>query len=75
MARFLANGSSMKAPFKTATPARRAGQEDTATSEAALCIRAEDVAIARHDVADTSAMNQWRAVVRSETPERRRSFE
>lgn len=37
--------------------------------EAALCIRAEDVVIARHDVADSSVMNQWRAVVRSETPE------
>jgi hypothetical protein len=29
-----------------------------AGNEAALCIRAEDVAIARHDVTDTSVMNQ-----------------
>jgi len=35
--------------------------------DAALCIRAEDVVIARHDVADSSVMNQWPAVVRSET--------
>ena len=37
--------------------------------EAALCVRAEDVTIALHDTADLSAVNQWRAVVRSETPE------
>jgi molybdate transport system ATP-binding protein len=47
----------------------RAEAPAPAGHEAALCIRAEDVAIARHDVADTSVMNQWRAVVRSETPE------
>jgi molybdate transport system ATP-binding protein len=37
--------------------------------EAAVCIRAEDVAIARHDVTDSSVMNRWRAIVRSESPE------
>ena len=37
--------------------------------EAALCIRAEDVAIARHDAVDSSAMNRWRGVVRSEARE------
>lgn len=37
--------------------------------EAVLCIRAEDVTIALHDAADLSAINRWRAVVRSETPE------
>ena len=37
--------------------------------EAALCIRAEDVAIARRDVSDSSVMNRWRAVVRSAVPE------
>ena len=37
--------------------------------EAALCVRAEDVTIALHDAADLSAVNRWRAVVRSETPE------
>jgi len=37
--------------------------------EAALCIRAEDVALARHEVIDSSAMNRWRAVVRSEARE------
>ena len=52
-----------------------AGQEVRAQApaeaghEAALCIRAEDVALARHDVADSSVMNRWRARVRSETPE------
>jgi molybdate transport system ATP-binding protein len=35
--------------------------------DAALCIRAEDVVIARHDVTDSSVMNRWPAVVRSET--------
>ncbi len=38
-------------------------------SEVALCIRAEDVVVARHDVEDLSSMNRWRAVVRSETPD------
>ena len=37
--------------------------------EAALCIRAEDVAIAHQAPADLSATNRWRAVVRSESPE------
>jgi len=31
--------------------------------EAALLIRAEDVALARHDVGDSSVMNRWRATV------------
>ena len=50
-----------------------AGQEIRAEApapaghEAALCIRAEDVAIARHDVVESSVMNQWRATVQSET--------
>jgi molybdate transport system ATP-binding protein len=35
--------------------------------DAALCIRAEDVVIARHDVTDSSVMNRWPAVVRTET--------
>jgi molybdate transport system ATP-binding protein len=35
--------------------------------EVALCIRAEDVVVARREAADLSAMNRWRAVVRSET--------
>ncbi|HEY5616969.1 MAG TPA: ABC transporter ATP-binding protein [Vicinamibacterales bacterium] len=47
----------------------RAEAPAPAGHEAALCIRAEDVAIARHDVVDSSVMNQWRAVVRSEMPE------
>lgn len=37
--------------------------------EAVLCVRAEDVTIALHDTTDLSAVNRWRAVVRSETPE------
>jgi molybdate transport system ATP-binding protein len=37
--------------------------------EAALCIRAEDVAIALHDADDLSTVNRWRAVIRSEAPE------
>jgi molybdate transport system ATP-binding protein len=37
--------------------------------EAALCIRAEDVTIARHPATDISATNQWRAIVRSEVVE------
>jgi molybdate transport system ATP-binding protein len=31
--------------------------------EAALLIRAEDVALARHDVSDSSVMNRWRATI------------
>ena len=37
--------------------------------EAALCIRAEDVVIATHDVTDSSVMNRWPGVVHSETPQ------
>ena len=37
--------------------------------ETALCIRAEDVTIARHPATDISATNQWQAVVRSEVVE------
>jgi molybdate transport system ATP-binding protein len=37
--------------------------------EAALLVRAEDVTIALNDTAGLSAVNQWRAVVRSESPE------
>jgi molybdopterin-binding protein len=37
--------------------------------EVALCIRGEDVMIARTADADMSAMNRWRGVVRTETPE------
>lgn len=37
--------------------------------EAALCVRAEDVTIALHDTSDVSAVNRWRAIVRSDTPE------
>jgi molybdate transport system ATP-binding protein len=44
----------------------RAEAPASAGHQAALCIRAEDVAIARHGVVDSSVMNQWRAVVRSE---------
>jgi molybdate transport system ATP-binding protein len=47
----------------------RAAAPADAGHEAALCIRAEDVTIALHDAADLSAINRWRAVVRSETPE------
>ncbi len=39
------------------------------TEEVALCIRAEDVLVARSAAADMSAMNRWPGVVRSETPE------
>jgi molybdate transport system ATP-binding protein len=38
-------------------------------NEVALCIRAEDVVIARRSDADMSAMNRWTCVVRAETPE------
>ena len=47
----------------------RAEAPAPAGHEAALCIRAEDVVIARHDVVDSSVMNQWRAIVRSEVTE------
>jgi molybdate transport system ATP-binding protein len=47
----------------------RAQAPADAGHEAALCIRAEDVALARHDVADSSVMNRWRAIVVSETTE------
>ena len=47
----------------------RAAAPAGAGHEAALCIRAEDVTIALHDAVDLSAINRWRAVVRSETPE------
>jgi len=46
-----------------------AGQEVCAQAptdeghEAALLIRAEDVALARHDVTDSSVMNRWRATI------------
>jgi molybdate transport system ATP-binding protein len=39
------------------------------TAEVALCIRAEDVLIARSADGELSAMNRWRGVVRSFTPE------
>jgi molybdate transport system ATP-binding protein len=47
----------------------RAEAPAAAGHEAALCIRAEDVVIARHDVTESSVMNRWPAVVRSETPQ------
>ena len=47
----------------------RAAAPADAGREAALCIRAEDVTISLHDAVDLSAINRWRAVVRSETPE------
>jgi molybdate transport system ATP-binding protein len=37
--------------------------------EAALCIRAEDVAIARHASLDSSAVNRWHGIVKSEAAE------
>ena len=52
-----------------------AGQEVCAEApaaaghEAALCIRAEDVALARHAPDDLSAVNRWRAIVESSTVE------
>jgi molybdate transport system ATP-binding protein len=45
----------------------KVGAHGTVGTEVALCIRAEDVAVARHETHDTSAMNTWPAVVRSET--------
>ncbi|HEY6360888.1 MAG TPA: ABC transporter ATP-binding protein [Vicinamibacterales bacterium] len=36
-------------------------------SEVALCIRAEDVVVARHESHELSSMNRWHAIVRSET--------
>jgi molybdate transport system ATP-binding protein len=47
----------------------RAAAPADAGHEAALCIRAEDVTIALHDSVELSAINRWRAVVRSEAPE------
>ncbi len=47
----------------------KVGADGGVGTEVALCIRAEDVVVARHDVEDLSAMNRWRAVVRSETPD------
>jgi molybdate transport system ATP-binding protein len=47
----------------------RAAAPAAAGHDAALCIRAEDVAIALHDAVDLSAVNRWRAIVRSETVE------
>lgn len=52
-----------------------AGQEIRAQApagaghEAALLIRAEDVALARHDVSDSSVMNRWRATVMTQATE------
>ncbi|MBI3046738.1 MAG: ABC transporter ATP-binding protein [Acidobacteria bacterium] len=47
----------------------RAQAPAEAGHEAALCIRAEDVALARHDVTDSSVMNRWRATIVTETME------
>ena len=47
----------------------RAEAPPPGAGEVALCIRAEDVVIARTADADMSAMNRWVGVVRSETPE------
>ena len=47
----------------------RAAAPAEAGHEIALCIRAEDVTIALHDAVDLSAINRWRALVRSEAPE------
>jgi molybdate transport system ATP-binding protein len=44
----------------------RVGAHGSVGAEVALCIRAEDVVVASHDAPDLSAMNRWRAVVRSE---------
>jgi molybdate transport system ATP-binding protein len=41
----------------------RAEAPAAAGHDAALLIRAEDVALARHDVSDSSVMNRWRATV------------
>ena len=46
----------------------RAAAPAGAGHEAALCIRAEDVTIALHDLDDPSTINRWRAVVRTEDP-------
>ena len=45
----------------------RASVQGRVGSEVAVCIRAEDVTVALHDMLDVSAMNHWPAVVRSET--------
>ena len=47
----------------------RAEAPADAGHEAALLIRAEDVALARHDVSDSSVMNRWRATVVAHAPE------
>jgi molybdate transport system ATP-binding protein len=47
----------------------RASAHGAVGTEVALCIRAEDVVVAPHDSPDLSAMNRWRATVRSETPD------
>ena len=47
----------------------RAAADVGAGSDVAICIRAEDVTLARHDQIDTSVRNRWRAVVRSEVPD------
>jgi molybdate transport system ATP-binding protein len=41
----------------------------TPVEDVVLCIRAEDVTIARHPLHDLSAINQWRASVGVERPE------
>jgi molybdate transport system ATP-binding protein len=47
----------------------RANAHGVVGAEVALCIRAEDVVVARHESRELSAMNRWPAVVRSETPD------
>ena len=47
----------------------RASAHGAVGSEVALCIRAEDVTVALHDARDVSALNHWRAVVRTEAPD------
>jgi molybdate transport system ATP-binding protein len=47
----------------------RAAAPAAAGHDAALCIRAEDVAIARHASVDSSAVNRWRATVKVASPE------
>jgi molybdate transport system ATP-binding protein len=45
----------------------RASAHGGVGTEVAVCIRAEDVTVALHETRDVSALNRWRAVVRSET--------
>ena len=47
----------------------RAAAPPAGTEEVALCIRAEDVVVARHADEDMSAMNRWPGVVRALTAE------